>query len=623
VATPDHPRRAARRPRWKRSLEELASAPFSYVWQFHLKSRVAAWALARRIWRLDRSLRVVLAAVVVLSAAAALASRIDAPTEGQRAAIDFIFLALCALAFGICAAALAGWGAISFAAITPWLAYFSVSGTSMLAETPARVLIAFPVWTLAYVGWRLCVADARRARGALIWVAIAGGAGWLTAGLSGFRAVLDLSRATSAVLFAFLLALAGVVAWWWRRGRTNAAPTFGDIAMLTGGMMALVLAVSAIHDRTATISWVSAFFPQLDYLATLFWLWSGGGFALAILKLVDWMTRRALRTGLGRPLVVGAPIAWIAAGIWEWLIARGNGGARSAALAFVAQVHLAVTLSTLGVVTWWRFRGRLTARRVVELNTVWVVAFLALLALASKLAVFDPAAMSAGASELVMGATLAGVFWTLARAEKDWSGTADRRVALYAAWGVTFVAILIADRLDPSWQLSENRAIQVFEGMLTLGLPLAVHARITRRRRGSKRIPVLTHLAWFMLGTLVAFGIMQFNATDPRWLIVAIPIWLCLLLARRAIGASDDRLTVAMAGAMLAAGTTMYWRLPATMSIPFQAAIPSIDVLAGWYEFRRSMTLGTELFVTFGGLPMGALCGWIAATAFPKRKAQT
>ena len=620
MTSPNNSRRARRRPKWKRSLEELATAPFSYLWQFHLKSRVASWALARRISRLGWPLRIVIAALIVLSAVAAMASRIANPSEAQRAALDITFLALSALAFGTGAAAMAGWGATGFAAIAPWLAYFSITSTSMLAETRARILIAVPIWALLFVGWQLCVADTRRWRGALAWAFLAGGAGWLTSGLSGFRAALDVSRATGAALFGILLALAGVVAWWWRRNQENSPPAFGEVVALTSGVLAAVLGMSALYDRQATVSWVTAFFPQLDLLVTLFWFWSGGGFALAILKLVDWTTRRGVRMGLGRALVLGAPAVWIVAGIWEGYVASGPEHMRSAELPFVAQAHLFVTVGALSLVAWWRARNRFTARRVIELNTVWVVAFLALLALASKLSAFGADGLSPRASEFVVSAAIIGVVGTLARAEQDWSIAADRRVALYAAWAGIFVVILIADQLDPSWQLAHNRAIQAFEGMLTLGLPLAVYARITRRQRGSKRIPVLTHLSWFMLGTIVAFGIMQFNATDPRWLLAAVPLWMLALIVNRGLRPLDDRLTVAMAGAMLGAGTTMYWRLPATMSVPFHAAVPSIEVLAGWYEFRRSMSLGTELLVTFGGILIGALCGWIAAATFVRTR---
>ena len=59
----------------------------------------------------------------------------------------------------------------------------------------------------------------------------------------------------------------------------------------------------------------------------------------------------------------------------------------------------------------------------------------------------------------------------------------------------------------------------------------------------------------------------------------------------------------------------MYWRLPATLSVPFHSAIPSIEVLTRWYDVRRSLSLETELLITFAGVPLGALCGWIAAAA--------
>jgi hypothetical protein len=69
-----------------------------------------------------------------------------------------------------------------------------------------------------------------------------------------------------------------------------------------------------------------------------------------------------------------------------------------------------------------------------------------------------------------------------------------------------------------------------------------------------------------------------------------------------------------MAGCMLAAGTTLYWRLPITFCIPFHPAIPSLEQLTLWHEARRTFGLDVQLAVTLGGLAIGAMCGWLVFT---------
>jgi hypothetical protein len=265
----------------------------------------------------------------------------------------------------------------------------------------------------------------------------------------------------------------------------------------------------------------------------------------------------------------------------------------------------------------WKRRGRLTPRRLIDLNTFWVVGCLALFAVASKLETFDSFLTTTAATGLAVAAAIIGVLGIVSRTEKDWTAASGRRVGLYVAWAGAFIAIMVADQVDPSWRLDQQMAVQVFEGMLTLGVPLAIHGRLARRAPAANRFPVLTHLLFFVIGMLVAFGIMHVDYADWRWLLISIPAWGGILWVARRFCPSWDRLAGAMAGAMLAAGTTLYWRLPMTICVPFHPAIPSLETLTLWYEARRALGFDVQLGLTFAGIAAGALSGWLVFRGRP------
>jgi hypothetical protein len=205
----------------------------------------------------------------------------------------------------------------------------------------------------------------------------------------------------------------------------------------------------------------------------------------------------------------------------------------------------------------------------------------------------------------------------VSRAEGDWTAASDRRVALYAAWGGACVAILVADPLDPTWRMDQQRAVQVFEGMFTLGLPLAIHGRLARHAPAARRVPVLTHVACFVTGNLVALAVMRIDHADWRWLLGALPIWCLILVGARGLCRSWDRLAGAMAGTMLAAGTTVYWRLPGVFCVPFRPPIPSVETLTTWYQTRATLGLDAQLALTLAGVASGALGGWLVFSGRP------
>lgn len=593
---------------WKARAWELARVVGRYVWDFHLRSELAPWKFARRIWSQGPAMRGASGALFVLAIGAGVAGKVAAPSETQRAVLEWTFFALCALAFGTAAGAAAGWGASGFAVLAPWLAYFAIVTASALGGTAWRAAITFPIFALLLVAWRLCVAEQRRGRAAVLWTLFALGAGWVTSGLSGFRAALDLTWQVGGALCGAILAAAGFIAAWARRSRPAFPLSFGRTLALAGGALGAVLALSASQDRALTTSWAASSFPQLDFVVTLFWFWSGAGFGLSLWRVVDWTTRRAFRLGLGRPILIGAPALWVVALAVEYCIVHWHLG--QVELRLSAEAHAALTLAAVAAFAWWRLRGRLTARRLLDLEMIWIVAFLALFALNSKATGFAALGPGEKASGLAGAVAFVGVLGIVARAERDWNTTSDRHLGVYVAWAGTFIAILVADLLEPALQLDKQMAVQVFEGMATLGLPLAIHGHLTRGARRAERVPVLANLAWFVLGMLIAFGLMHAESADWRWLVAAIPIWALLLVAGRAIHPSWDRLAGAMAGTMLAAGTTFYWRLPTVFCVPFHPAVPSVEMLTLWYR-ARPFDLTTELAVTGAGLAAGALCGWV------------
>ena len=286
-------------------------------------------------------------------------------------------------------------------------------------------------------------------------------------------------------------------------------------------------------------------------------------------------------------------------------------------LQLAAPGHLALTLGALAVLMWWWWRGRVTPRSVIDLNTIWAVSLLALVAVTSKLTAFASLGSDATANGVAIGGAFVGVLGPVSRSERDWAAPTDRHVALYAAWALAFIAILVADELDPSWRLDQQMAVQVFEGMFTLGLPLAIHGRLAHRTPAASRVPALAHITLLVAGHARGSGP---DADRSCRLAVAVgghPAWLVVLLVARWRHPAWDRLGGTLAGAMLAAGTTLYWRLPTTFCVPFRPAFPSLETLSLWSEARRTLGFDAQLAVTLGGLALGALCGWLVFAGGP------
>lgn len=602
-------------PRHKHRLKRLARLPVDYVWNWHLKGHLLPWKFGVRVWRLGWALRTVIGAILILAALAAFVGRFHFFHGFETSILQGLFLAVCSLVFGTSTAAAAGWGIGGVALVAPWLAYFAMAGTNLLGTTPLRPLIAFPVWTLLAVAWRLAVSARPQTWTVALWIALAMGTGLLTSGVTGFRQALGLDWPTGGSLLGSLLALMGGLAWWQFQSRVK-PPAFGSILLLSSASLAGPLAASAWHEPNATVSWVVNQFPQLDFLVTLFWLWSGGGFAMSLFKTVDWTTKKAVRVGLARLLVWGAPLVWIVAAGLEYALALAPAARMSATshtldLRLAARAHFILTLLSVGLFLWWRWIKGITARRIIDLNSLWIVSFFGLLAVMTKLSGFTTIQAQQALTGAALAASILGVLSIVSRMERDWSSRGPREVALYIAWGGAFIAILFADQLDPTWRIDQNMSVQVFEGMLTLGLPLIVHHRIVARSKGATRPCVLVQLTLIVLGMLVAFAVMHLNYADWPWLGLSLPLWIFLLCIVRRLHPAWDRLAGAMAGVMLAAGTTLYWRIPIAFCIPFRPGFPSIETLAEWYRARGVLSLEAQLGLTLAGIAAGALSGWM------------
>ena len=122
----------------------------------------------------------------------------------------------------------------------------------------------------------------------------------------------------------------------------------------------------------------------------------------------------------------------------------------------------------------------------------------------SKLVAFATLGASTPSSGPALAAAIIGVLGIVSRVEGDWSETSLRDLALYAAWGATFTAIVVAGRLSPAARIDEHQAVQVFEGMFTLGLPVAVYGRRSRRAPRPARAGARPLLLLFVLGTVAA-----------------------------------------------------------------------------------------------------------------------
>lgn len=600
--------------------------PIDYFQRFHLAKHTALARFIIRIWDEGGSPRAILVILLGLALATGLTG-LDQPWS-QRISQERILLAFIVLAFACGTAISVRWRMWAFILSGVWLTYMSILVGSLLGETPWRMSLALPILTVAVTGWFVCRAQKTFFEGAMGWFAIAMGAGYMTSGITGFRAALGLEPLQGQLLLGQLYVLAGAVAWWVTRHREFETPNFSLVLAAAGIAMTIPVVVGASIDLHMTAWWGSDSLKNVGFLATMFWFWVGGQFAFGIWKLTDFSIRRTVRLGMGRTLAWVSPLFWIGLVMLEYLSLTGWGQAAPVmqAAGFAGKSvpemrtawdwHVVLTGGTILLLLVLLGMRRLTYRRLIDLNTFWFAGYLVLLAVVAKMVSFvQPGGSNSGLTLWTVPVVLVGLMVDLVRAERNWGKRTSRDVTVYLAWIAAIFAIALAGHLFEDWALGNQTKLQMLLGMLTIGLPLAIYGRTVFFHRPMTKIPVLTQVIMIVLGSSMACGIMHLNYLNPVWLLLAAPLILAVLLVQRARHPHWSRASGAMAGAMMAAGLINYWLHPEAHLIPYVSHFPKDGLI--WLEARKAVTFDLMVAGIFAATGAGALLGWLVFRHVP------
>jgi len=600
--------------------------PVEYFQKFHLAKHTALARFLVRIWDEGGSPRAILVALLALALATGL-SGLDQPWS-QRITQERILLAFIVLAFACGTAISTRWRMWAFILAGVWLTYMGLLVASPLGKTPWRMTLALPTLTVAVTGWFVCRAQKNFREGAIGWALIAMGAGYMTSGVSGFRAALKLEPLQGQLLLGQLYLLTGAAAWWLTRYRRFEPPNFSMVLAAAGTSLAVPAIIGAHVDLHMTAWWGSDSLKNVSFLATLFWFWVGGQFAFGLWKLTDWSIRRTVRLGMGRMLAWVSPLLWIGLIVLEYLAVSGWGqvtpvlqfagftGKTAPEMETVMSWHSVLTGGTLFLLLLLLGMRKLSYRRLIDLNTFWFAGYLVLLAVMAKMVSFvQPGGSNSGLTLWTIPVVLIGLMVDLVRAERNWGKRTSQDVTLYLGWIAAIFAIALAGHLFEDWALGNETKLQMLLGMLTIGLPLAIYGRTAFFHRPVTKVPVLTQVLMIVLGSFMACGILHVNYFNPAFLLLAIPLMLAVLLVLRARHPRWSRAAGSMAGAMMAAGLINYWLHPEAYLIPYMSHFPKDGLI--WLDAREVVTFDQKLGGIFIATGAGAILGWLVFRHVP------
>ena len=604
-----------------------------YLKTYHFGKYLAPYDLVTRVWKMGWALRFVLCALFVGAVGTGLGLdwQRAGPDATAKLLLEFLEVAFFALAWSVASAAatmLPTWG---FALMTAWLCQTSILSLGAVKFTPLMVM---PTWWLVIIGWRLCVTDDRRWRGLLTWLVLAAGAGYATAGPSGFRQMLGISRVSGQLLAGCGYALIGCALWWKGRSASRVRPGFADTLAVSVPLLTGLLAVAWWRDRAMTVSWMPDLFGYVDAVVFLFWLWSGGEAFLSSWKMIDWSFARLARLKLARLLVWLLPVVWVVALVAEFCVGYGTeivnvlAGLPATILVriapalramihapvslwFTCQHHVWVTAAVLIIAfVQWR-RGKLSVHYWIAAGGIWIVSFMGLFAyVASRLAIVKIAQGTGnhvGNWTFTVGAL--ALLLSLAGVQKDWRTLRESLVRAQLGWMTAAIAIVLTARIAKGAAAEAEQLLFLYLGMVYFGLARVLYSRLSHRASGSARISLFHQMIAALVGIVCGWAGLMFGPTGTLalWLpLVPLALWLIVLLVMRKLASDWDRLAGAMAGALLGAGTLFYTLTPFPVNVPFVS--PTLSTPAVISEKRPPLGEGEQLglvlvyTLTAGGL---------------------
>jgi len=572
-----------------------------------IEPRLRTVALVRRIWAQGAADRAVFIGLIGLTAAAVLASTplVSEPLAAGLRGVARIGLFVTAWSVTLAAAS----RPLTLVLVSPWLIFFSQIAFGVWNATPIAVVPA------AWLGWtffRMSAGESSRTSRIVWWMIAAFGLGYVTAGPSGFRKLLDLAHPEAPhvlraqLVLGALLAAAGTVALHRTRGRPRPVRSF--VFTLSGAVVCIgfAAAASVMEHPNATIESIGEVFSVAASVVVLFWLWTAGSFAGASLKLTEWTIGRIAERLPRRAVRFGIPAVLAAATLAEWVAIRGPGPLSLGMIGALG--HFWVGLASLTLMASWRLLGRLSTSRLIEILIWWIIAWIVCQGFANA-----SDAVVASTSGSLQGLSLAivslGLIFELAAMKSNWLNASTDQIRTHLGLVVIVVACAAALATVPGSQWPETRSLMVLYGMIHLGVPVAIYARWQQLCRPTSPLPVVTRVAVFAAGYLTALVALAVEPQHPVSLLLSVPFLLCTLVVVR--GPSLRRADGMLAGALFGAGLVSCWMWPHPPILPPFIARTWQQGLPDFQTFSHQPLTTAHAGLVLGVWLLGAGLGWL------------